>query len=125
MGPAILIIDDEVAICDNLGAYLEDDGMEIHVAHSGEDALRLLEAGLRVRVCVMDLRLPGISGAQAVVRIHHLRPDIRFIIHTGSAHDAVLTELRHLGLDPLPVFNKPVCDLDGLARAILRLCAPA
>jgi DNA-binding response OmpR family regulator len=34
MAPTILIVNDEAPICDNLAAYLEDDGLRVQVAHS-------------------------------------------------------------------------------------------
>ena len=34
MGTTVLIVDDEAPICDNLAAYLEDEGIKVLVAHS-------------------------------------------------------------------------------------------
>ena len=123
MGPAVLLVDDEPAICDNLAAFLEDEGMQVHIARSGEDALSRLSAGLDIQVCIMDLRLPGVSGTEAILQIHRISPQVRFIIHSGSAHDSVITKLRQSGLGATPVFKKPVSDMTELSRTVATLSA--
>jgi CheY-like chemotaxis protein len=123
MGPAILVVDDEPAICDGLAAFLEDEGMRVYRAGSGEDALAQVAAGLPVGVCIMDLRLPGMSGTAAIREMERLAPQVRFLIHTGSAREEVADELQRAGLGPAPVFQKPVSDLAKMAQAARRLWA--
>jgi len=121
MAPTILVVDDEQAICDNLAAYLEDEGLRVYTAQSGEEALQRIHAGLRVQACVMDLRLPGMGGIEAILAIRRLAPEVRFVIHTGSGDDVVATALQRAGLGRVPVFRKPLADMDDLART-LRSC---
>lgn len=122
MEPSVLIVDDEVSICENLAAFLEDEGLQVHVAHSGEHALRLVEEGLQVQVCIMDLRLPGIDGNQAALSLHRAEPDIRFLIHTGSTNYAPSAELVNIGVTSAHIFSKPVADMSQLVQAIRVLC---
>ncbi len=121
MALLVLIVDDERAICDNLAAFLEDEGMRAEVAHSGEEAVQRVSDGLAVDVCVMDLRLPGINGAEAILAIRERSPQVRFIVHTGSASDKVVAELARTGLGDLPVFSKPVRDMSRFAETIQAL----
>jgi CheY-like chemotaxis protein len=125
MAPAVLVVDDEVAICEGLAAFLEDEGMRVHTAHSGEEALSLLATDLPVQVCIIDLRLPGMNGTEAIVEIQRRAPDVRFVIHTGSAPDAVLRELGRVGLQATPIFKKPVCDLTEIAHIVRTLSRSA
>jgi CheY-like chemotaxis protein len=122
MGPAVLVVDDEAAICDNLAAFLEDEGMQVHTAPSGEEALSRITAGLDVQVCIMDLRLPLMNGTDTILQIHRVAPAVRFVIHTGSAHEPVLATLHETGLGATPVFKKPVNDMAELARTVSALC---
>ncbi len=124
MPPSILIVDDEQAICDNLAAFLEDEGLRSMVAYSGEEALRLVTEGLTVDVCIMDLRLPGMTGSQAIIAIHEIAPRTHFLVHTGSAHEKALAELERTGLKDVPVFHKPVRDMTRFADAIKALPRP-
>ena len=123
MASRILVVDDEPAICDNLAAFLEDEGMQVHTACSGEEALSRISAGLDVQVCIMDLRLTDMSGTEAILEIHRLAPQVRFVIHSGSAHDSVLTKLREVGLGATPVFKKPVNNMAELAQTVSALGA--
>jgi CheY-like chemotaxis protein len=116
--PTILIVDDEPAICDNLAAFLEDEGLLPLVAHSGEEAIQRVTDGLVANVCVMDLRLPGMTGTETILAIRRLAPQTRFLVHTGSANDKVIAELARTGLKDVPVFHKPVRDMTQLAEAI-------
>jgi two-component system, OmpR family, response regulator len=122
MAPTVLIVDDEAPICDNLAAYLEDDDLRVQVAHSGEEALRLVEAGLEVQVCIMDLRLPGMDGNQAALALHRIAPGIRFLIHTGSTDFTPSPALAGIGVTTAHLFSKPVADMSQLVRAVHLLC---
>jgi CheY-like chemotaxis protein len=121
MAPVILVVDDEVAIGTNLAAYLEDEGMDVHVVESGEEALRRIHAGLEVDVCIMDIRLPGINGNETVMAIHRLTPGIRFLIHTGSTNYSIPEALQRIGVTEVQVFYKPVVDMAKLAQAVRTL----
>jgi CheY-like chemotaxis protein len=123
MGPAILVVDDEPAICHGLAEFLKDEGMQVYRAGSGEDALAQVAAGLPIGVCIMDLRLPGMSGAEAMRELKRLAPQVRFLIHTGSAQEDVADELRRAGLGSAQIFQKPVSDMEEMARAARRLWA--
>lgn len=123
MALAVMVVDDEAAICENLAAYLEDEGMQVYTSDSGEAALERIAAGLPVQVCIMDLRLPGMNGSEAILAIHERAPAVRFIIHTGSAHDTILRDLRNRGVEGIPVFRKPVEDMTALVNTVKRLGA--
>jgi two-component system, OmpR family, response regulator len=125
MASAVLVVDDEMAICEGLAAFLEDEGMQVQTAHSGEEAIELLAADPLVQVCIIDLRLPGMNGTEAMVEIHRRVPAVRFVIHTGTAREAVLTELRRTGLQAPPIFKKPAHDLGEMARVVFELCRGA
>lgn len=122
MAPTVLIVDDEASICENLKDYLEDDGLGVRIAHSGEEALRLVEAGLEVQVCIMDMRLPGMDGNQAALALHRIAPGMRFLIHTGSIDFTPSPDLAGIGVTLAHLFNKPVADMSRLVRAVRLLC---
>jgi DNA-binding response OmpR family regulator/predicted amidohydrolase len=76
----ILIVEDEAraahAVQDALA--LEDDRQwEVHIARSGEEALALL-ASQPVDLVLLDMRLPGISGAEVLRRLR-AAPETRHI----------------------------------------------
>jgi DNA-binding NtrC family response regulator len=125
MSQTILIVDDEPGICNNLAAYLEDEGLQVYTAQSGEEALHRIDAGLGIQTCVMDLRLPGMNGIETIAAIHSRVPTMRFVIHTGSEDEVVTTTLQSAGLNPLPIFRKPLTNMENLAQLLHTYSATA
>jgi CheY-like chemotaxis protein len=115
---AVLVVDDEQAVRENLAAYLEDEDMLVIEAESGEHAVDLADKGEKFDVCIMDMRLPGMDGNATIVALHQLRPDLMFLVHTGSANYALPPELRALGMTEEHVFMKPLANMGVLADAI-------
>lgn len=62
MGKLAFIVDDDRAIVDGLGEYLEGDGYSVVGATNACEALALLDSGLRPDVIVLDLHMPGMDG---------------------------------------------------------------
>lgn len=79
----VLIVDDHPVVRFGLAAIirLQPDMEVIGEAGSGEDACRIcLEEA--PDVVLMDLRLPGLSGVQAIRTIRETTPNVRFIVLT-------------------------------------------
>lgn len=120
----VLIVDDEKDIPLALRDFLEDIGeMEALVAHSGEDGLRLLESEA-VDVCVVDMRLPGMAGDDFILAAHGLRPDLRFLVHTGSVEYSLPRRLREIGIKGWMIVPKPVFTMRTFIDKILALMDP-
>lgn len=82
----ILLVDDHRMVRDGLAAIIstEPDLESVGVADSGEEAI-VMYRKLKPDVILMDLRLPGMSGADATAQIRKIDPQARVIILT--AHD--------------------------------------
>lgn len=118
---SILLVDDEPFIVLGLKTYLEDEGMAVEDAGSGEEALDKVREGGRFDVCILDQRLPGMNGDATLRALHELCPDLRFIIHTGDVGYTVPDDLQTPGIGPVYLFKKPLLDMDPLARAVREL----
>lgn len=94
----LLIIDDHAVVREGLEAMLGvDPGFErIATAASTEEALPLCES-LRPHVVLLDLRMPGSDGFNALEIIHQRWPDIRVLILSASATAAEVTLARRNG----------------------------
>lgn len=64
----ILIIDDDVELCDLLKEYLEPEGFDIETAHSSDAGLHLVFYG-EFNLVVLDVMLPGLNGFEVLRRI--------------------------------------------------------
>lgn len=86
----VLIVDDEPSICWAFRECLSDEGFTVDVAGSAEQALAMADRQLP-DVIVMDVRLPGIDGLQAMQRFRARSVSAPIIIMTafGSLKTAV------------------------------------
>jgi two-component system response regulator CpxR len=67
----ILIIDDDVELCDLLKEYLGPEGFDIETAHSSDAGLHLVFSGV-FSLVVLDVMLPGLNGFEVLRRIREL-----------------------------------------------------
>ena len=56
--PNILVIDDEISICESLQGVLEDEGYTVQTALSGEEGVRTLAAE-QIDLVFLDILMPG------------------------------------------------------------------
>jgi DNA-binding NarL/FixJ family response regulator len=84
----VLIVDDHPVVRLGLAAIisLQPDMVVIGEAGSGEEACDIC-LKQSPDVVLMDLRLPGLSGVQAILRIRDTNPDARFIVLTTYEGD--------------------------------------
>jgi CheY-like chemotaxis protein len=79
-GKRILIVDDERQVVLALSRLLRRHGFAVECAHSGAEALSLLER-FDPHVVITDYRMPGMNGAEVLREVLHLRPQaIRLLI---------------------------------------------
>lgn len=118
----VLVIDDEPAICSSLSAFLEDYGFRASSAESAEEALELMKNKV-YDVCIVDMRLPGMSGEDLIIAARERYENQRHIIYTGSISYNLSEQLKELGMRPEYVFLKPVRVLSLLVKCIKELAA--
>ena len=98
-GPAlrVLVVDDHRLFRGGLRDVLEESGIAIAgEADSGEEALELAPA-LSPDVVIMDLTLPGISGAEATRRLLAAEPQLTVLVLTVSAEGGDIDEALAAG----------------------------
>ena len=105
MPNSVLIVDDEEGIRRTLAGVLEDEGLSVDVAASGEDCLRAFEQ--RVFACVLlDVWLPGIDGIETLEKLKTSYPETAVIMISG--HGSIETAVRATRLGALDFIEKPL-----------------
>ena len=85
----ILVVDDHLLLREGIAAVLEgqEDMMLVGEASNGREAVESFRR-LRPNVTLMDLRMPDMSGLEAITAIRSDFPDARIIVLTTYSGDA-------------------------------------
>jgi two-component system sensor histidine kinase/response regulator len=80
----ILVIDDEIGICDGIRRALTPRGLKVDTTYDGEKGLQMARED-RYDLVLIDVMIPGINGIDLIKGIHSIDPEIICIIITGYA----------------------------------------
>ncbi len=103
----VLIVDDEERFRTILAKLLGTHGVNARSVGSGAEALEEI-ANNPYEVVLLDVKMPGMTGIEALAEIKRRSPDVEVIILTGHASVDAAVEIMRLGgadylLKPCPV----------------------
>lgn len=110
----MLLVDDDTFMVRTLSDVLKLKGWNVATAHSGEEAVNLVAAD-SFDVVLMDVKMPGMDGVDALKAMRAVRPNIRVILMTAYAAEDRLAEAERVGV--VRVMAKPV-NLETLAKLL-------
>lgn len=113
-----LILDDETSIRQSIAAFMEDEGYVVFQAESTEEALEIV-GNHPIDHAVVDIRLPGHDGNFFMLEARKIRPQIKFVVHTGSADYIPSKAIQALGVTPDKILIKPAGDLTLIRDALM------
>jgi len=105
MNGTILVVDDHVALAENLAEILGDVGFQTTWADSAEAALLAIERG-GIAALITDYRLPGLSGAQLIAEMRRRGVGIPAVVMSAHTDPETIGQAEAAGA--LEVFPKPV-----------------
>ncbi len=100
----ILVIDDEVAVNNNIRKILAKKGYHVDQAVTKADALEKINAG-SYKLFLLDLKIPDVDGLELLKTIRERQPEARVIIITGYASIETAVESARMGITDY--LNKP------------------
>lgn len=116
----VLVVDDEVPLTQVVGSYLERDGFDVAVAHTGPDAVEEARASAPVLI-VLDVMLPGFDGIEACRQIRQFS-DAYIIMLT--ARDEEVDKVLGLSMGADDYLVKPFSPRELIARVRAMLRRP-
>ncbi|MRT43756.1 response regulator [Enterobacteriaceae bacterium RIT702] len=120
MKPAILVVDDDRAVCELLHDVLNEHVFTVYCCHQGKDALALLALHPEISLVMLDMMLPDTNGLLVLQQMQRQRPDLLVIMLTGMGSEADMVVGLEMGADDYIAkpFNPRV--VVARARAALR-----
>lgn len=114
--PTVLVVDDNVSICDAVTDILELAGIHTIVASNGLQGLHTYQANTNtINLVILDLMMPIMGGETALHKIRAYDPTARVLIASGSGDTDNMRRLLNLGA--IGFLHKPY-DLHALLNAV-------
>jgi DNA-binding NtrC family response regulator len=110
---SILFVDDEADIRAAVGGLLKDEGHEVTEAEDARTALAALEER-RFDVVLLDIRMPGMTGLDALPLIREAAPGTGVVMLSGEG--TVANAVQSLKRGAFDFIEKPVPDPDDPTR---------
>jgi DNA-binding response OmpR family regulator/flavodoxin len=92
----VLVIDDEVAVNNNVRKILKKKGYRVDQATSKAEALEKIDQR-DYRLVLLDLKMPGVKGLELLEAIRTVRPQAKVIIITGYASIETAVQTARMG----------------------------
>ena len=115
----ILVVDDDSAVREALGAALQAKGYAVVLAKDGREALGAIRQDL-FDLVFLDMLLPAVGGASVLKAIKRRDPEAMVVIITGYPHhDETLAALE---FGPAMLLPKPIqiADLEAVLKIVFK-----
>jgi DNA-binding response OmpR family regulator len=100
--PGILVVDDEVAVNNNIRKILAKKGYQVDQAVTKDEAMERI-GDKDYSLVLLDLRIPGVKGLELLKAIVEKNPNAKVIMITGYASIETAVEAARIGaVDYLP-----------------------
>jgi len=110
----ILVIDDEVEVCDALKEFLSLKEYEVETALDGPTALKKVEE-FKPHIVLLDIIMPGMGGIDVLKGIRYINPQIGIIMITAVVDEGIAKGFIQLGA--YDYITKPI-DLNHLETVL-------
>ena len=102
----VLIVEDEMVVSFFIRTLLEERGLQVAVADTAAEALRLIESlGAHLGAAIIDVGLPDTPGDQLIAPIRAVLPELPIVIATGFSETEF--DRRFHDDDRVRVIGKP------------------
>ena len=94
----MLVVDDELDICNFLKSFFVEKQYEVRTATGGEEALALARSE-KPDVVLLDIKMPGMSGIEALRQLKEIDKKIKVIMVTAVEEISMVDLAKELGAD--------------------------
>lgn len=92
----ILVVDDEIDICDFVETFLKDRGFQVFTAANGDEALNIAK-NEKPELVLLDIKMKGMDGIAVLKHIKEMDKNIKVIMVTALEDQDKIHEAYKLG----------------------------
>ncbi len=111
----LLVVDDEVDICDFVKNFFKERDFEVFVAYDGKEALGIIEAR-NPEIVLLDVKMPEMDGIETLKAIRKTNSSSKVIMVTAVEDEEKAEEAKRHGA--IEYITKPLL-LEQLERTVL------
>lgn len=117
MNYSVLVVEDEIEICDAIEIYLKTQGYQVLKAHNDQEGLKLIENNT-IHLAIVDIMMPVMDGIQMTMKV---REKYDFPIIMLSAKSKDIDKITGLNIGADDYVTKPFVPMELLARVSSQL----
>ncbi len=110
----ILIVDDDVDVCEYLKKFLSYEGYEVETVCEPKNVMDKLKEK-QFQIIILDLKMPGVSGEELLREIREYDKDICIIIYTG--YPSIKSAVETMKYQVFDYLKKPL-EIDAFREVI-------
>jgi two-component system, response regulator RegA len=118
---SILVVDDTLILRDRLSIAFQQRGFRVETAANFDEAVAVF-TNRPTQLAVLDLRMPGRSGLELLVRLRQIRPETRVIMLSGFG--SIPASIDAVRAGAVNFLSKPA-DADDILGAFIRGDSPS
>jgi DNA-binding response OmpR family regulator len=118
-GPRILIVDDDVHLCNFLSRALKRGHCSVRVCHDGESAYDTIQRST-FNLVIMDLNLPKMSGVAVLKKVRLTEPRLPILVLTAQNRTKDVVSVFGYGADDYVIKPFSLLELMARIRSLLR-----
>lgn len=113
----VLVVEDEIEICDAIEIYLKTQGYHVYKAHNGQEGLDIITKET-IHLAIVDIMMPIMDGIQMTMKV---RENYDFPIIMLSAKSEDIDKITGLNIGADDYVTKPFVPMELLARVSSQL----
>ena len=113
----LLIVDDEIDICDFVKKFFSERNFEVFVAYNGKEAIDVVKTK-KPEIILLDVTMPIMDGIETLKNIREKDTAVKIIMVTAVDDEEKIEESKKYGA--IDYITKPLV-LDQLERSVLNL----
>lgn len=117
MNYSVLVVEDEIEICDAIEIYLKTQGYQVLKAHNGQEGLNVIENNT-IHLAIVDIMMPVMDGIQMTMKVRE-KYDFPIIMLSAKSED--IDKITGLNIGADDYVTKPFVPMELLARVSSQL----